>query len=227
MHTQGEVMCLVPLTNSSADIFLPPSWVPWTVWPDCRVWGREPQTHCRWHPCGLVDGSEASLKNNTKRNNSEQSTILLKYYPKTNTNLGNLPKGSGDSSVVRVLDSWLNGLRFKSWQGWQENFLPQGLLFLCWLSFRYLFHVCVITVACKRSWSFCQKCRWQVTTKHTCTLFMWLCRKWHDMVHGCMVYTECAKMAAVSHGTSHVTIKQHCKHTILVDIQKHNTFLKS
>ena len=29
------------------------------------------------------------------------------------------------------------------------------------------------------------------------------------MVHGCMVYTEHAKMAAVSHGTSHVTIKQH------------------
>ena len=25
-----------------------------------------------------------------------------------------------------------------------------------------------------------------------------------DMVHGCMVYTECAKMAAVSCGTSHV-----------------------
>ena len=31
----------------------------------------------------------------------------------------------------------------------------------------------------KRSRSFCQKCRWQVTAKHTCTLCMWLCMKWH------------------------------------------------
>ena len=29
--------------------------------------------------------------------------------------------------------------------------------------------------------------------------------KWHDIVHGCMVYTESAEMAAVLRGTSHVT----------------------
>ena len=34
-------------------------------------------------------------------------------------------------------------------------------------------------LAGKRSRSFCQKCRWQVTVKHTCTLRMWLCMKWH------------------------------------------------
>ena len=37
-------------------------------------------------------------------------------------------------------------------------------------------------VACKRPWSFCQKCRWQVTAKHAYTLRMWLCYvciKWH------------------------------------------------
>ena len=28
---------------------------------------------------------------------------------------------------------------------------------------------------------------------------------WSDMVHGCMVYTECAKTAAVLCGTSHVS----------------------
>ena len=39
------------------------------------------------------------------------------------------------------------------------------------------------------------------------------------MVHGCMVYTECAKMAAVSSGTSHVTTKQLCNYTTWVDIQ--------
>ena len=27
----------------------------------------------------------------------------------------------------------------------------------------------------------------------------------HEVVHGCMMYTERARMAAVSHGTSHVS----------------------
>ena len=35
--------------------------------------------------------------------------------------------------------------------------------FLCWLLFRYSFHPCVTTIACKRSRPFCQKCRQQVT----------------------------------------------------------------
>ena len=39
---------------------------------------------------------------------------------------------------------------------------------------------------------------------------MWLCMKWRNMVHGCMVSTERAEMAAVSRGTSHATTKQHC-----------------
>ena len=37
--------------------------------------------------------------------------------------------------------------------------------FLCWLLFQYPFHPRVTAVARKRSWSFCQKCRWQVTAK--------------------------------------------------------------
>ena len=49
-------------------------------------------------------------------------------------------------------------------------------------------------MAHKRSWSFCQKCRWQVTAKHTWTLPMWLWMKWHcKLVHGWMVYTELAQ----------------------------------
>ena len=40
------------------------------------------------------------------------------------------------------------------------------------------------------------------------------------MGHGYTVYTENTEMAAVSHGTSHVTAKQHCKYTTSVDIQK-------
>ena len=42
--------------------------------------------------------------------------------------------------------------------------------FLCWLLFQYPFHPRVTTVARKKSRSFCQKCRWQVTAKHAYTL---------------------------------------------------------
>ena len=73
---------------------------------------------------------------------------------------------------------------------------------------------------CKRSRSFCQKCRWQVTGKHSRTLCMWLCMKWHDMVHGCVEYTECGEMAAVSHGSSHLTTKERCKYITSEDIFK-------
>ena len=101
---------------------------------------------------------------------------------------------SRDSSVVRVLDLWLKDHRFKSLQERRENFLLQGQL----------------SVLLSGSHS-TQKCRWQVTVKHKCSLRMWLCMKWHgfawsDMVHGCMVYTERTKMAAVSCGTSHVSV---------------------
>ena len=71
--------------------------------------------------------------------------------------------------------------------------------FLCWLLFRCLFHHHATTVACKKSQSFCRKCRWQVTAKHVCTLCMLFA--WSDMVHSCMVYTECAETAPVSCGT--------------------------
>ena len=40
------------------------------------------------------------------------------------------------------------------------------------------------------------------------------------MMHGCMVYTEHAETVAVSCGTSHVTTKQCCEYTTLVDIRK-------
>ena len=76
--------------------------------------------------------------------------------------------------------------------------------FLCWLLFRYLFHPCVTAVAHKRSWSFCQKCRWQVTAKHAYTLHMWLCMMWHGAwLYG--VHGTCAETAAVSCGTSHAS----------------------
>ena len=71
------------------------------------------------------------------------------------------------------------------------EFLLQGQLFLLTLtsvSFRY--HV--FAVACKRSRSFCPKCRWQVTAKHTCTIDnnYVVSKGHHNVMHGCMVYTE-------------------------------------
>ena len=79
--------------------------------------------------------------------------------------------------------------------------------FLCWLWFRYPFYPHITAVAHKRSWSFCQKCRWQVTAKYafsdeSCTsrseyihgiIKVGVCGfAWSDMVHSCMVYTELA-----------------------------------
>ena len=76
--------------------------------------------------------------------------------------------------------------------------------FLCWLWCRYPFHPRVTAVARKRSRSFCQKCRWQVTAKDAYTLRMWLCMKWHGAwLYG--VHRTCAEMAAVSCGTSHAS----------------------
>ena len=70
--------------------------------------------------------------------------------------------------------------------------------------FRYPFHPRVTTVARKRSRSFCQKCRWQVTAKHAYTLRMWLCMKWHGAwLYG--VHRTCAETAAVSCGTTHAS----------------------
>ena len=70
--------------------------------------------------------------------------------------------------------------------------------------FRYPFHPCVTAVARKRSQSFCQTCRWQVTAKHAYTLRMWLCMMWHGAwLYG--VHRTCAETAAVSCGTSHAS----------------------
>ena len=61
----------------------------------------------------------------------------------------------------------------------------------CADSFWYIFYPCVTAVTLKRSWSFCQKCKWQVTAKHTCTIHMCLQMKWDcKLVYCCMVYTE-------------------------------------
>ena len=59
-----------------------------------------------------------------------------------------------ERSRVRISPCWNGGRIFFS-----------GVDFRCWLLFRYPFHSRVTTVARKKSRSFCQKCRWQVTAK--------------------------------------------------------------
>ena len=94
--------------------------------------------------------------------------------------------------------------------------------FLCWLLFLYPFHPRVTAVACKRSQSFCQKRRWQVTAKHAYTLRMWLCMMWHGTwLYG--VHRTCAETATVSCGTSHASVVS----TPLRWILKKKNFIKS
>ena len=130
-------------------------------------------------------------------------TSLVPLSSHTMWNLTHLTHGSRDSSVVRALDSWLKGHGIDSLRSGRRMFFSR-VDFLCWLLFRYLFRPCVTTEACKRSLSFCPKCRWQVTVKHAYTLRMWLCMKWHSAwLYG--VHRTCAETAAVSCGTSHAS----------------------
>ena len=66
----------------------------------------------------------------------------------------------------------MKGREFESLQVRWENFLLQGQLSVLTL-------ISVSVPARKRSRSFCQKCRWQVTAKHGYTLCMWICMKCH------------------------------------------------
>ena len=60
-------------------------------------------------------------------------------------------------------------LQVRIWQERRDNFLLQSQLCVLTL-IQCLLHPCVTTLARKRPWSFCQKCRWQVTPKHPYTL---------------------------------------------------------
>ena len=122
--------------------------------------------------------------------------------------------GAGISSVVRTPDSWLKGCRFNpSKSSWRIFF--SRVNFLCWLLFQYPVHPCVTAVTRKWSWSFCQKCRWQVTAKHVYNLRMWLCMMWH----GALLYDvhrTCAEMAAVWCGTTSVETEKKKRYIKLV-----------
>ena len=116
------------------------------------------------------------------------------------------PKQHSTSVIIMGIVQWLER-RTRDWKVTSSNPCRSGGIiffsrvnFLCWPLFRYPFHPRVTAVARKRSRSFCQRCRWQVTAKH---VYTYVCGfAWSDMEHGCMVYTERAGMAAV--GTNHV-----------------------
>ena len=112
-----------------------------------------------------------------------EPAILQSRVPRSTTKPSPLP------GVYQMIDCW-------------SAFAKSCLMNWNYILFRYPFHPGVTAVALKRSNSFCQKCRWQVTAKHACTcIIMRLCMKW--MAHSCMVYTERAETAVVSYGTSH------------------------
>ena len=119
---------------------------------------------------------------------------------------------SGDSSVVRVPDSWLKGCGFKSLQQEQENFLLQGRLSVLTL-ISVSVHPHVTAVARKTSWSFCQKCRWQVTAKHAYTLRMWLYIVTWCMVIWCTLNMRRDGSCLMCHQPC-----ERCKYTTSVDI---------
>ena len=73
----------------------------------------------------------------------------------------------------------------------------------------------VTAVARKRSRSLCQKCRWQVTAKHACTLRMWLYMKRHSAWLYGVHRTRRGGSSFMWHQPC-----QRCKYTTSVDIQK-------
>ena len=93
---------------------------------------------------------------------------------------------SWDSLLVRALHSLSEGCKFESQQEWRENFLLQSQLCVLTL-IRCPFHPHITALACKRPRSFCQKCSWQVTSKHVYTLDP-LKSEWADYA---AVQTEC------------------------------------
>ena len=152
--------------------------------------------YCR---CGISYLSHHAQQGGQRLNNSGAESCL--FFPPLFGGGTSLGAGIAQWLQCRTLDWKVTGSN-PCWSGGRIFF--SRVNFLCWLLFRYPFHPRVTTVARKRSWSFCQKCRWQVTAKHAYTLSMWLCMKWHGAwLYG--VHRICARTAAVSCGTSHAS----------------------
>ena len=128
---------------------------------------------------------------NQSEGNQYPVLVLLYWLP--------LEFSSSSSSSGAGIAQWLER-RTRDWKVADSNPCWSGgrmflsmISFQCWLLFRYPFHPRVTAVARKRSRSFCQKCRWQVTSKQ------WFYMKWHGAWLYCVHRT-----GAVWCGTSHV-----------------------
>ena len=104
----------------------------------------------------------------------------IKENPSLKAQLAVKPQSNVLQSTGAGIAQWLEH-RTRDWKVAGSNPCWNGgriffsrVDFLCWLLFRYPFHPRVTTVARKKSRSFCQKCRWQVTAKHAYTLRMWI-----------------------------------------------------
>ena len=89
------------------------------------------------------------------------------------------------------------------------------VIFRCWFLFQYPFHDRVTAVARERSRSACQTCMWQVTAKHSCTLPVRLCMKWHD---SWLYDVHRTRRDGISFMWHQPCLR--CKYTTSVDIQK-------
>ena len=117
-----------------------------------------PTTHRTW-PAHLLKDVERCLKPQTQQH--LDGTPRRKLVRKCKK----MCKGSGDSPAV---ERW-----FESRHKRRENFLLQGQLSVLTFISVSILPPCYRST-CKIFQSFCQKCRWQVTAKHTSTLRIWL-----------------------------------------------------
>ena len=93
----------------------------------------------------------------------ETRILKLLYSSRQNTMV------SRDTLVVTAQDSWSKGRAFESLQERQKNFLLRGQLSVPALISVSVSHICYSSFP--GLWDLGnQKCRWQVTAKHACTL---------------------------------------------------------
>ena len=107
--------------------------------------------------------------------------------------MGGLPSNAGGAVIAQWLGCRSHNQKVLGMSPCRsgKRFFLSRVNFMCRPLFRYPFHTCVTTVTRKRSWSFCQKCRSQVTAKRTCTIWLRVWRKWDcKLEHGCMVYWD-------------------------------------
>ena len=124
--------------------------------------------------CGMVHGcmayTERAQSAVVSHDTSHVATKQCCYYT-TSVDSQNAGAGIAQWLEHRTRD-WKVAGSNPCWNGGRIFF--SRVDFLCWLLFRYPFHPRVTAVARKKSRSFCQKCRWQVTAKHAYTLRMWI-----------------------------------------------------